>query len=179
LLKLLDQYNCHRLVFSSSATVYGLAEVTCDSPSLCPLTHSSLCLSLSLSLSIVESAPTGQGITNAYGRTKFMIEEILADFRRSKEVTRNTSNEHDDWSITTLRYFNPIGAHPSGRMGENPSGIPNNLMPYLAQVLYSPPPHSVSQRRLCRWRWAREPSSRSLVMIIRPLTAQGSETTFM
>jgi UDP-glucose 4-epimerase len=63
-----------------------------------------------------------------------MIEEILSDFRRSKDISRDNSNEHDDWSITTLRYFNPIGAHPSGRMGENPSGVPNNLMPYLAQV---------------------------------------------
>jgi UDP-glucose 4-epimerase len=65
-----------------------------------------------------------------------MIEEILADFRASKEVnSRNENNEHDDWNITTLRYFNPIGSHPSGRIGENPNGIPNNLMPYLAQVL--------------------------------------------
>lgn len=65
-----------------------------------------------------------------------MIEEILRDFKVSKEVNHNNNNDHDDWSITTLRYFNPIGAHPSGKIGENPNGIPNNLMPYLAQVSY-------------------------------------------
>ena len=64
-----------------------------------------------------------------------MIEEILHDFKKSKEVNHNNiENSFDDWSITTLRYFNPIGAHPSGMIGENPNGIPNNLMPYLAQV---------------------------------------------
>jgi UDP-glucose 4-epimerase len=66
-----------------------------------------------------------------------MIEEILSDFRASKEVNSKNDNEHDDWNITTLRYFNPIGSHPSGRIGENPNGIPNNLMPYIAQVLIS------------------------------------------
>lgn len=112
LVNLLHKYNCHHLVFSSSATVYGLAQAP-----------------------IHETAPTGSGITNAYGRTKYMIEEILRDFKISKEVNNhNTDNNHNDWSITTLRYFNPIGAHPSGKMGENPNGIPNNLMPYLAQV---------------------------------------------
>lgn len=111
LLDLLDKYHCHHLVFSSSATVYGNE-------------HSP----------ITESAQVGRGITNAYGRTKFMIEEILHDFRVSKEVNRNTDNTRDDWSITILRYFNPIGAHPSGKIGDNPNGIPNNLMPYLTQV---------------------------------------------
>mmetsp|Transcript_13822 Transcript_13822/g.25732 ORF Transcript_13822/g.25732 Transcript_13822/m.25732 type:complete len:350 (-) Transcript_13822:305-1354(-) len=104
LVKLLDKYDCHRLVFSSSATVYGSAPVP-----------------------ITESTPTGSGITNAYGRTKYMIEEILNDFVRSK-------GSESDWSVTILRYFNPIGAHPSGQIGEDPNGIPNNLMPYVAQV---------------------------------------------
>ena len=103
LVKLLDKYDCHQLVFSSSATVYGSAPV-----------------------SITEDTTTGMGITNTYGRTKFMIEEILKDFIRSKRDT--------NWSITTLRYFNPIGAHPSGLIGEDPNGVPNNLMPYVAQV---------------------------------------------
>ena len=91
------------IVFSSSATVYGAAE----SP-------------------ITEATPTGAGITNAYGRSKYVIEEILGDFSRSPEGA--------DWSIAVLRYFNPVGAHPSGRIGEDPSGPPNNLMPYVSQV---------------------------------------------
>ena len=104
LIKLMDKYGCHRMVFSSSATVYGSAAVP-----------------------ITEATPTGAGITNAYGRTKYMIEEILKDFFASK-------GSGTDWSVTILRYFNPIGAHPSGQMGEDPNGIPNNLMPYVAQV---------------------------------------------
>ena len=104
LIKLLDKYDCHQLVFSSSATVYGSAPVP-----------------------ITENTPTGTGITNAYGRTKYMIEEILKDFIRSK-------GSDSDWSVTILRYFNPIGAHSSGRIGEDPNGIPNNLMPFVAQV---------------------------------------------
>ena len=62
--------------------------------------------------------------TNPYGRTKLMIEQILTD----------VTVAHDDWSVCLLRYFNPVGAHESGRMGEDPSGIPNNLMPFVAQV---------------------------------------------
>lgn len=104
LINLMDKYDCHQLVFSSSATVYGSAEVP-----------------------ITESTPTGSGITNAYGRTKYMIEEILKDFVRSK-------GSESKWSVTVLRYFNPIGAHSSGQIGEDPNGIPNNLMPYVAQV---------------------------------------------
>mgnify|MGYP003387196747 CR=1 FL=1 len=104
LVKLMDKHDCHQLVFSSSATVYGSAAVP-----------------------ITESTPTGAGITNAYGRTKYMIEEILRDFTRSKGAS-------SDWSVTILRYFNPIGAHSSGQMGEDPNGIPNNLTPYLVQV---------------------------------------------
>jgi len=62
--------------------------------------------------------------TNPYGRTKLMIEEILRDLHRADEA----------WNVALLRYFNPVGAHPSGRIGEDPNGIPNNLMPYIAQV---------------------------------------------
>ena len=92
---------CKKLVFSSSATVYGM-----NNPS--PLN---------------EDMPIG-GTTNPYGTTKYMIELILRDIYTSD----------NEWSIALLRYFNPIGAHKSGRIGENPNGIPNNLMPYITQV---------------------------------------------
>lgn len=88
------------IVFSSSATVYG-------DPDTVP---------------IPETAPLR--VTNPYGRTKLMIEEILQDLYVSGP----------DWHIALLRYFNPVGAHPSGKIGEDPQGIPNNLMPYVAQV---------------------------------------------
>ncbi|WP_063653507.1 UDP-glucose 4-epimerase GalE [Aliivibrio fischeri] len=72
---------------------------------------------------ITESSPTG-ATTNPYGRSKYMVEECFSDL----------FNAENDWSITLLRYFNPVGAHPSGTMGEDPQGIPNNLMPFIAQV---------------------------------------------
>lgn len=72
---------------------------------------------------ITESSPTGE-TTNPYGRSKYMVEECLGDL----------FNAENDWSVTLLRYFNPVGAHPSGTMGEDPQGIPNNLMPFIAQV---------------------------------------------
>jgi len=72
---------------------------------------------------ITESTPTG-AVTNPYGRSKFMVEECFKDLYASDPT----------WSITLLRYFNPVGAHPSGTMGEDPQGIPNNLMPFIAQV---------------------------------------------
>lgn len=72
---------------------------------------------------ITEATPTGS-VTNPYGRSKFMVEECLKDLHASDPT----------WSITLLRYFNPVGAHPSGLMGEDPQGIPNNLMPFIAQV---------------------------------------------
>lgn len=72
---------------------------------------------------ITEDSPTG-ATTNPYGRSKYMVEECLSDL----------FNAESDWSITLLRYFNPVGAHPSGTMGEDPQGIPNNLMPFIAQV---------------------------------------------
>jgi len=101
LLEVMDKYNVRRLVFSSSATVYGSAPV--------PYT---------------EKSPTGQGIINTYGQTKYMIEQILQDV-----ATANPANE-----FTILRYFNPVGAHESGLIGEQPNGTPNNLMPYITQV---------------------------------------------
>ena len=110
LLKAMRKHGIKNVVFSSSATVYGDAE----SP-------------------ITEATPTGAGITNAYGRSKYVIEEILGDFSRSPEGA--------DWSIAVLRYFNPVGAHPSGRIGEDPSGPPNNLMPYVSQVAVGRRPH--------------------------------------
>lgn len=100
LCKLMQKYNVKKMVFSSSATVYG-------NPVRVP---------------IDESFPLSA--TNPYGRTKLMIEEILRDLYVSDST----------WRIALLRYFNPIGAHKSGRIGENPNGIPNNLMPYITQV---------------------------------------------
>jgi len=96
----MNKYGVHKLVFSSSATVYG-------SPERVPIT---------------EDSPTGA--TNPYGQTKLMLEQILRDIALADQR----------WGITILRYFNPIGAHKSGRIGENPNGIPNNLMPYISQV---------------------------------------------
>ena len=94
-------YGCKNMVFSSSATVYG-------TPAFVPIT---------------EECPKGQ-ITNPYGQTKSMLEQILTDLHRADP----------EWNVILLRYFNPIGAHESGRIGENPKGIPNNLMPYVTQV---------------------------------------------
>ncbi|XP_053208241.1 UDP-glucose 4-epimerase-like [Panonychus citri] len=102
LLKVMRKYNVKNLIFSSSATVYGLPQY----------------------LPIDENHPTGSTITNPYGRTKFVIEQILSDL----------SNSEKDWCIVSLRYFNPIGAHESGEIGEDPQGIPNNLMPFISQV---------------------------------------------
>ncbi|TKR95389.1 hypothetical protein L596_009565 [Steinernema carpocapsae] len=96
------RHNVKNFVFSSSATVYG-------PPAKLP---------------IKEDAPTGQGITNPYGQTKYMVEQILIDLAKAEK----------DWNIVLLRYFNPVGAHPSGLIGEDPKGIPNNLMPYVSQV---------------------------------------------
>ncbi|REL34926.1 UDP-glucose 4-epimerase GalE [Thalassotalea euphylliae] len=100
LFEVMAKHNCKRLVFSSSATVYGEHN---QSP-------------------LIEIMPTSA--TNPYGQTKLMIELILQDLAKSDP----------EWSIVNLRYFNPIGAHESGLIGENPKGIPNNLLPYVAQV---------------------------------------------
>ncbi len=101
LCEVMKENGCKKIVFSSSATVYGMNNIS-------PLK---------------ETMPTG-GTTNPYGTTKFMIEIILSDLFKSD----------NEWSISLLRYFNPIGAHESGRIGEDPNGIPNNLMPYITQV---------------------------------------------
>ncbi|MEG1845464.1 MAG: UDP-glucose 4-epimerase GalE [Oscillospiraceae bacterium] len=101
LCEVMRENGCKKIVFSSSATVYGMNNVS-------PLN---------------ETMKTG-GTTNPYGTTKYMIEIILEDLYKSD----------NEWDITLLRYFNPIGAHKSGKIGENPNGIPNNLMPYVTQV---------------------------------------------
>jgi UDP-glucose 4-epimerase len=137
LLRLMDEFKCHSIVFSSSATgafrcmdsFFSLARrirsLTLWSIDCFPLVYGAVDI-----MPITEDTPVGAGITNAYGRTKYMIEEILRDFFNSKTLDQQTT----DWSITILRYFNPVGAHPSGLIGEDPDGIPNNLMPYVSQV---------------------------------------------
>ena len=100
LLEVMEENNCHNIIFSSSATVYG-------NPA---------------SLPIYEDFPLST--TNPYGTTKLFIEHILNDLYVS----------NNEWNITILRYFNPIGAHESGLIGEDPRDIPNNLMPYIVKV---------------------------------------------
>ncbi|MCA9348242.1 UDP-glucose 4-epimerase GalE [Candidatus Saccharibacteria bacterium] len=102
LLEAMSKHNVKNIIFSSSATVYG-------NPSELPLE---------------ETSQTGIGITNPYGWTKYMLEQILTDLKASD----------DSYNVTLLRYFNPIGAHSSGLIGEDPSGLPNNLLPYVQQV---------------------------------------------
>lgn len=101
LIKAMREANVKRIIFSSSATVYG-------DPAMIP---------------IPEDCPKGT-CTNPYGWTKWMIEQILTDVAKAD----------DEWKVTLLRYFNPIGAHASGLIGEDPKGIPNNLVPYIAQT---------------------------------------------
>ena len=101
LCELMNEYGCKRIIFSSSATVYG-------APKTVPIT---------------EDFPLST--TNPYGSTKLMLERIFSDF----------CVPDPEWSVVLLRYFNPIGAHESGLLGESPNGIPNNLMPYIAQVV--------------------------------------------
>lgn len=102
LLEAMRKHSVKQLVFSSSATVYG-------SPSELPL---------------CETSTVGVGLTNPYGKTKYMIEQIIQDYCAADPA----------FEATILRYFNPIGAHQSGQIGEDPNGIPNNLLPYVAQV---------------------------------------------
>lgn len=97
----MKKYGVKNIVFSSSATVYG-------DPAFVPIT---------------EECPKGK-ITNPYGQTKSMLEQVLTDIQVSDP----------EWNVILLRYFNPIGAHKSGKIGEDPKGIPNNLLPYVAQV---------------------------------------------
>lgn len=98
----MKKYGVHKIIFSSSATVYG-------DP------HQPTC---------VETLETGRSLTNPYGKTKYMIEEILKD----------TSFADPELSVSILRYFNPVGNHESGLIGEDPNGIPNNLMPIIMRV---------------------------------------------
>ncbi len=100
LCKVMRKHGVKKIVFSSSATVYGVAKT----------------------MPLVEDMPLGA--INPYGRTKLFIEHILKDIY----------NADNSWSVVLLRYFNPIGAHESGTIGEDPRGIPNNLMPYISQV---------------------------------------------
>jgi UDP-glucose 4-epimerase len=100
LLEVMNEVNVKKIIFSSSATVYG-------EPQYVPIN---------------ENHPISA--TNPYGQTKVMMEQILADLCKSDP----------QWLVITLRYFNPVGAHPSGLLGESPKGIPNNLMPYIAQT---------------------------------------------
>ncbi len=100
LIEVMNEFGVKKIVFSSSATVYGVAT----------------------EMPLVEGMPLGA--INPYGRTKYFIEEILRDLYIAD----------NDWTIALLRYFNPIGAHKSGIIGEDPKGIPNNLMPYISQV---------------------------------------------
>ncbi len=101
LLMVMQAHHCNKIVFSSSATVYG-------NPETLPLTED-----------------CALRTTNPYGATKLMIEDMLRDICHADK----------DFTAVILRYFNPVGAHPSGLIGENPQGIPNNLTPYIAQVL--------------------------------------------
>ena len=101
LISAMREYGVKRIIFSSSATVYG-------NPAFVPIT---------------EECPLGH-TTNPYGETKAMLERILTDVQKADP----------EWSVVLLRYFNPIGAHESGLIGELPNGIPNNLMPYIMQV---------------------------------------------
>ena len=101
LLDVMRKHNVKNIIFSSSATVYG-------APAFVPIT---------------EECPKGE-ITNPYGQTKGMLEQVLVDIQKADP----------EWNVIILRYFNPIGAHESGTIGENPNGTPNNLLPYITQV---------------------------------------------
>lgn len=107
IMEAMKKYGVHNLIFSSSATVYGVPET----------------------VPLVEGMPTG--CTNPYGWTKYMSEQIIQD----------VCNAEKELSAVILRYFNPIGAHPSALIGEQPNGVPNNLMPYITQVASGIRPH--------------------------------------
>lgn len=109
LIQVMKDNGVKRLIFSSSATVYGPPKY----------------------LPVDEAHPVGQGITNPYGKTKYFMEEIF----------RDVCNANPDWSVVLLRYFNPVGSHKSGLIGEDPQGPPANLMPYVARVAVGKLPH--------------------------------------
>ena len=107
LVDVMRRHGCRNIIFSSSSTVYGDPD----------------------SIPVTEKSPKKE-CTNPYGRTKSMLEDILSDLNAADVRT----GAEKPWNVVLLRYFNPIGAHPSGLIGEDPSGIPNNLMPYITQV---------------------------------------------
>ena len=116
LVSAMEETGVTKFIFSSSATVYGEPEY----------------------LPIDEKHPTGRNLTNPYGRTKYFIEEILKDVVSSSKYKKtnpaNAQEKDMSFDVISLRYFNPVGAHESGEIGEDPRGIPNNLMPFIAQV---------------------------------------------
>jgi len=117
LLRSMDEHNVTNIVFSSSATVYGDAT---RFPDMIP---------------IPEHCPIGP--TNTYGHTKATVEQMITDFvtaKRNLAKKAGNDTEAEKWNGALLRYFNPAGAHPSGIMGEDPAGVPYNLLPLLAQV---------------------------------------------
>eukprot|EP01061_Rhynchopus_euleeides_P044107 TRINITY_DN7717_c5_g1_i1.p1 TRINITY_DN7717_c5_g1~~TRINITY_DN7717_c5_g1_i1.p1 ORF type:complete len:354 (+),score=84.98 TRINITY_DN7717_c5_g1_i1:55-1116(+) len=107
LLEAMSRHGCKSIIFSSSATVYG----TAPSP-------------------YTEDTATGVGVTAPYGQTKVMVERILTDI--ASPEARSPFGK--GWRVALLRYFNPVGAHPSGLIGDDPAGVPNNLMPFISQV---------------------------------------------
>jgi UDP-glucose 4-epimerase len=107
----MERVDCNKIIFSSSATVYQPALTLKDLP-------------------LNETSPTGK-TTNPYARSKLHVEEILSD----------ASIANPRLSVVNLRYFNPVGAHITGLIGEDPRGIPNNLMPYVSQVAIGRRPH--------------------------------------
>lgn len=115
LLSSMKKHNVTNIVFSSSATVYGDAT---RFPNMIP---------------IPEHCPIGPN--NTYGRTKSTVESVITDFiEAQRSHAQKAGKSGEEWNGALLRYFNPAGAHPSGIMGENPLGVPNNLLPLLAQV---------------------------------------------
>ena len=110
LLKVMNKFNCKVMVFSSSATIYGSSDI----------------------IPIPEDAPIKP--LNPYGNTKAAIEKLLSDIAGCSDSQSTISNSNSSWRIACLRYFNPVGAHPTGVIGEDPKGIPNNLFPYINQV---------------------------------------------
>lgn len=125
LLNCMKRHGCRQMIFSSSATVYGLPQYT----------------------PVDEQHQFGQNVLNPYGRTKCMVEQILNDLCASTTTTNkslsspndgnnvnNVTSSQQKWNIIALRYFNPVGAHPSGHIGEHTIDVPNNLMPYVSQV---------------------------------------------
>ena len=134
LTEVMQAHQVKQLVFSSSATVYGITDKTQYSEDL-PI-----------------------GAINPYGRSKAMVEDILRDLAEADKIAKPDK----PWKIALLRYFNPIGAHESGLIGEDPNGTPNNLMPYVAQVAIG-----------------KLPQLSVLEMITPPMMVQASETTYM